>query len=254
MATSGIGEMLFGADKPVAPEFRPVNYTDEQLKAAQGNLANLGKITQLGSETNLALAKQHLAMLDAQGLGDIYRQGTANLESQLRGELPKDVEDYIARKAAESGVTSGTSGSEFNKYGKLRNLGLTSLDLTQKALSSAGQWLANASIPQFNFTSMFQTPQQRVETAKWNESMRWNQQWLENQLEAMPGKHQRAYKMIFDYIATFATTAAGAGMGGIGGGAGAGAGAAGANAATGSAPGAGAGGWQGAYGGGSSWG
>lgn len=249
---SGIATLAgWRGDTPKAPDFIPIDVTEEQKKAVLGNIENLPDIANLGEATNKELAAQYLGMLESLGLKGLYDQNTSNLESMSRGELPKDVEEYIARNSAEAGVASGTSGSEFNKFGKLRNLGLTSLDLTQKALSSSAQWLASASIPQFNFTSMFQSPGQRIATEQWNKSMKWNVDWLKAQLKALPSKEEQAYAQIMDYIATFATSAAGAGMGGIGGGAaGAGAGAAG----SGSAPGAGAGGWQGAYGGGSSWG
>lgn len=252
MAQSGIATLMgWRGDTPEAPDFVPVDISDEQKKAVLGNLKNLPEIADLGAATNKETAAQYLALLEHLGLKGLYDQNTQNLESMSRGELPQDVEDAIARRSAEAGVTSGTSGSEFNKFGKLRNLGLTSLDLTQKALGSSAQWLAQAGNRQFNFASMFVSPAQAIATEQWNTSMKWNVDWLKNQLEALPSNEEKAYAQMLDYVATFATTAAGAGMGGVGGGAGAGAGAA---AGSGSAPGAGAGGWQGAYGGGSSWG
>lgn len=231
MAQSGIATLLgLRGDKPEVPDFVPIDVTEEQKKAVLGNLANLPDIAQLGSATNKENAAQYLALLESLGLKGLYDQNTSNLESMARGELPKDVEEAIARRSAEAGVASGTSGSEFNKFGKLRNLGLTSLDLTQRALSSSAQWLASARIPQFNFTSMFQSPGQRIATEQWNKSMKWDVDWLKNQIKALPSNEEMAYAQMLDYVATFATTAAGAGLGGIGGGgaAGAGAGAAGA--------------------------
>lgn len=221
MAQSGIATLLgLRGDKPDVPDFVPIDVTEEQKKAILGNIANLPDIAELGEQTNEQLAKQYLDMLSQLGLRGIYDQGTKNLESQLRGELPPDVEAAIARRSAEAGVASGTSGSEFNKFGKLRNLGLTSLDLTQKALSSSAQWLANASIPQFNFTSMFQSPSQRIATEQWNKSMKWNVDWLKNQLKALPSNEEMAYAQMLDYVATISTSALGAGMGSMGGGAG----------------------------------
>jgi hypothetical protein len=82
------------------------------------------------------------------------------------------------------------------------------LDLTQKALGSSAQWLASASIPQFNFTSMFQTPSQRIATEQWNKSMKWNRDWLYNQIKALPSNEEMAYAQMLDYVATWATTAA----------------------------------------------
>lgn len=50
-----------------------------------------------------------------------------NLRAANAGELPADVQQMLAQRAAEIGVASGTSGSEFNKFRSLRDLGLTSL-------------------------------------------------------------------------------------------------------------------------------
>lgn len=223
MAQSGIATLLgLRGDKPEVPDFVPIDVTEEQKKAVLGNLANLPDIAQLGSATNKENAAQYLALLESLGLKGLYDQNTSNLESMARGELPKDVEEAIARRSAEAGVASGTSGSEFNKFGKLRNLGLTSLDLTQRALGSSAQWLASASIPQFNFTTMFQSPSQRIATEQWNKSMKWNRDWLYNQIKALPSNEEMAYAQMLDYVADFATMAAGVGMGSIGGGGGGG--------------------------------
>jgi hypothetical protein len=62
----------------------------------------------------------------------LAKTGT-NLRSMLAGELPEDVRNMLAQRAAEIGVASGTSGSEFNNYRSLRDLGLTSLDQSNRA-------------------------------------------------------------------------------------------------------------------------
>lgn len=248
MAQSGIATLLgLRGDKPEAPDFVPVDVTEEQKKAILGNISNLPGIADLGAATNKETAAQYLTMLEDLGLKGLYDQNTKNLESMSRGELPQDVEDAIARRSAEAGVTSGTSGSEFNKFGKLRNLGLTSLDLTQKALGSSAQWLAQAGNRQFNFASMFVSPAQAIATEQWNTSMKWNVDWLKNQLKALPSNEEMAYAQMLDYVATISTSALGAGMGSMGGGGGAGGGTQNAGNISGSP-------YAGQYGGGSSWG
>lgn len=59
---------------------------------------------------------------------DLLAKTGANLRGMLSGELPPDVQNLLAQRAAELGISSGTSGSEFNKFRSLRDLGLTSLD------------------------------------------------------------------------------------------------------------------------------
>lgn len=63
----------------------------------------------------------------------LLNQVSGNLSSELKGELPADVQNMLAQQAAEYGVASGTQGSQFQGYRGLRNLGLTSLDLQKHA-------------------------------------------------------------------------------------------------------------------------
>lgn len=63
----------------------------------------------------------------------LLNQTAENLSGALRGELPKDVQDQIASRAAELGVASGMPGSENAQYRGLRDLGLTSLSRMQHA-------------------------------------------------------------------------------------------------------------------------
>jgi hypothetical protein len=59
----------------------------------------------------------------------------SNLSGALKGDLPPDVVQQIQQHAAEFGVASGLSGSQFAGYQGLKNLGLTSLDRASKAES-----------------------------------------------------------------------------------------------------------------------
>ncbi len=56
-----------------------------------------------------------------------------NLSGALKGDLPPDVVQQIQQNAAEFGVSSGLSGSQFAGYQGLKNLGLTSLNRAQQA-------------------------------------------------------------------------------------------------------------------------
>lgn len=208
-------------DAPPAPYVDP---SDEALKAITGNLSNLPDAARLGARTQAEQDKQLLASLERliPGWSDIAKNITGNIDSLSRGQLPQDVQDQISRKAAEMGISTGTSGSDFDKYRSLRNLGLTSLQATDRALDSATRWMSavRSGSPQFDFSRMFISPETQIQTQMWNESNRWNVAWLETQLKAQPSNAEQAYSQIADYIADFATSAAGVGMGGVGGGAG----------------------------------
>lgn len=177
-----------------------------------GNLKNLPEAERLAGKTNEATARQFLAMMERimPGFGEISKTITGNIKSQVSGELPADVERLIGREAAEKGIVRGTGGSQFENYGALRDLGLTSLELTDRGLNSAQRWMATVSsgAPTFNVTSMFISPAQRIATEQWNEVNRYNAQFLRNQISMLPSNAEMAGAQILDYVATWATTAA----------------------------------------------
>lgn len=244
---SGIATLL-GFRGDVIRDAPPAPYVDpsrEAGKAIAGNLRNLPEAARLGAETNEQLIAQYLDSLRTliPNFDQISGNISGNIEALSRGELPQDVQNLIGRKAAEMGVVTGTSGSDFDKYRSLRNLGLTSLQATDQALTSAARWMqtVTSGAPRFDFTRAFISPEVQIQTQMQNEINRWNVAWLETQLKAQPSNAEQAYAQILDYVADFATSAAGVGMGGVGGGGMGGMGGA-------------AGGGAGMYGGGSSWG
>lgn len=204
-------------DAPPAPN---VNPAEEALKAILGNLRNLPDAAKLGAGAQEALDKQLLASLERlmPGWSNLSQQITGNIASQARGELPQDVQNMIQRNAAEMGVTTGTSGSDFDKYRSLRNLGLTSLQVTDQALNSAARWMqaTTAGAPKFDFTRAFISPETQIQTQMWNEENRWNVAWLEKQLKAQPSNSEQAWAQVLDYVADFATSMIGVGTAGIG--------------------------------------
>lgn len=210
---------------PAAPNVDPSEAAGE---AIAGNIKNLPAATSLGRRVDKATTDQYLAWLDKMGLGGINSKVIENIKSLVSGELPSDVRNLISRSAAEKGIVRGTSGSEFDQYGELRDLGLTSLEVTNKGLDAASRWIAqtNANAPRFNFSSMFISPAQQIATQQWNEVNRYNAQFLRNQIKMLPSNAEMAGAQVLDYISTFATTAAsygtksamGSGGGGGGGG------------------------------------
>jgi hypothetical protein len=229
MAQSGLAT-LFGlrGDDPNSlkvPDAPEVDTTQAQRDAVRGNLKNLGDIERLGTATNDATARQFMAFMEklVPGFSSISGKIAENIKSQVSGQLPADVRRMLSRTAAEKGIARGTSGSEFEDYGELRDLGLTSLQITNKGLDTMTRWMQaiNSSAPTFNSSSMFVTPAQRIATEQWNEVNRYNTQFLKNQISMLPSNAEMAGAQILDYVATWATTAASYGtssaMGGGGG-------------------------------------
>lgn len=82
------------------------------------------------------LAANSKASIDAANAANpsgtnLTNQLVSNLSRGLHGELPDDVRNLVQQQAAQNGVESGVSGSQFANYQGLRTLGLTSLSRMQ---------------------------------------------------------------------------------------------------------------------------
>ena len=146
--------------KPVIPELPTLE--SAQKTAVGANAANFADIAKLATGVNTFNQDQLNALID-RTLGPGVRQSIQdNLAAQARGEIPRDVQDAIYRGTAErSAGGNAFGGGGFSRNITARDLGLTSLDITNKALSSAESWLASAKAPTFDVTSMFITPMQQ---------------------------------------------------------------------------------------------
>lgn len=204
MAGSVAGALILGDMKPEIPKWLNVDPALEQGYAIAGNQRNLAAAAKLGADTNEELITQHLTALERlmPGFSGLNQQIIGNIASQARGEIPQDVQNQMARQAAEMGVTTGTSGSDFDKYRQLRNLGLTSLQLTDQALNSAGRWMqtVTSGAPKFNFANMFISPEMQIQSTFRNRENQWNRDYLKAQVDAMPDAWQRALANLFDNI------------------------------------------------------
>ena len=187
---------LYGK-KPEVPGYSPVDVQQEQLNAISGNLAAMPQITALTEKANVLASTEQLKALEKMypGYSNLRDKYTSTLGQLMTGELPKDVQEYIQRQGAQQAVKSGTAGSEFAGNRTLRDLGLTSYQQIQGAMQSFERW--NAQANQFtktaDFSSMFITPGQQVQTAMANRENAWNVQWLKNQVSAMPSPKQQAF-------------------------------------------------------------
>lgn len=184
--------------KPVVPDWTPVDPTAEQTAAIKGNQQNLPGAENLASNLNTFNQQQILGMLknSIPGFDNILGQTSKTLQSQLRGEIPTDVSRAVSDNAASRSFGVGTSGSGFSRNLTARDLGTTSLAITNNAISSSERWLsgvASMTMPQLaNPSSMFITPQQRIDAAFKNNANQWNVNWLQNQVKAMPSPVEQA--------------------------------------------------------------
>ena len=198
-----LGSLIKGAlggygKKPDVPEYVPVDPAAEQAAAISGNLAALPSAQRLASQTNAFNLEQLQKMLKSAipGYEQIQGQQSAVVQSMLRGELPKEVQNAIQNAAAARAIGGGFGGTPAHAGMELRNLNIESLKYVQQGLDSATRWMAATAsmvMPQMmNVTSMFLSPAQRIQHAVNERNAAFNVQWTRNQIEAMPDPFKAA--------------------------------------------------------------
>lgn len=123
----------------VAPYANP-NLTDVQGEAIDANLANQGGIESLIARGNAFNASQSLALTETTmpGYTNLAKSLTSRAQTLADNpyDVPKEVEDNLARIAAERGISAGTRG-QFNDFSLLRDLGVESLKYGQANINQA---------------------------------------------------------------------------------------------------------------------
>jgi hypothetical protein len=225
------GLKYFLSDKPKVPVFNPLDIGKETTDAAKENLAALPSVAEFAQKFNELSGDQLRDALEGMlpGYSDLSSAITQQIKSYMRGEVPKDVENLLQRRAAERGISIGGQGSEFNENQFLRNLGLTSLQLTQQGLDAASRWIGqNASMtPVYNMNQAFLPIQNRIALREQEKQFSWQRNWLKNQIAAVPwgvegwaiNLADRVESIGYQVVSSYAGMATGGGMGGGGGGA-----------------------------------
>lgn len=199
----GGAEGIFGKKPEVAP-FTPVNLSDETAKAVAGNLENYPAISELLDKI-------------IPGFSDILSTGLENTASELRGEIPQDVREAIQRSDAFQALQGGFSGTPMGRALTARDLGLTSLNLTQLGANSAQLWtqIAEGAVAPFTVS----TGQQAATTAANNAGIQATEQF-KNNVVAAPNPadygHFLLDKSIGDQFMSFGLGAAGGAIAGGG--------------------------------------
>lgn len=165
-ALAGTGASIAGSLSKAGnvPGYTPVDLQAEQNKAIAGNIGALEQAKKLGVSVDTFNTTEIGRMLRTAMpyYDEISGKVVKNITSMLSGELPGDVSGAIQRSGAARALAGGYGGTGMHHDLVARDLGLTSLQLTQQGLSSAESWLNTASrltIPgQFNVASMFVNP------------------------------------------------------------------------------------------------
>ena len=228
MAVAGalIGNAIgaFGK-KPEIPVLPGINPNNVQAETIASNAQNLPGLQQMAGEINAFNVKQNLGQL-SQALEFIapgqLAQAQGLVSSQLRGEVPADVAAQLQRRSAAQSLLGGFGGnSGLGRNLSARDFGLTSMGIQQQGLANFSN-LASM-VPKtamFDLTSMFYTPQQRMNFAFQDREAHFQRDLLANQVAAAPDPGTAALGKEID---RFFNTAASVGMsyaggGGMGGG------------------------------------
>lgn len=211
-------DLIFGV-KPVVPTMPKLDIGTEQKAAIAGNQAALPGAEALVAKTNLFNIDQINKMLSQSipGYGDITGNVSKNIASLTGGQIPQDVQDAVTRGAAGRALSGGYGGSQAGNNLVARDLGLTSLNLTQQGLSSAESWMKTMDSlyapGMMNLSSMFISPMQQYQTDNEQNVQQFQNQWLRSQIQAMPDPAARG---VHDTIMELATAYFGGSYGGSG--------------------------------------
>ena len=174
--------------EPTIPQLPTINLGTEQSKAISQNQAALPALEATAGQANqfsLQQLTQALMKLDP-GYAGQQAGLSADIGAELSGKIPEDVQNAIQENAAARSLGSGTEGSGMARDLVAKDLGLTSLNLIDKGISSAESWMqtsaAIAEPTQMNFGSMFVTPGGETSLDVEERDAQFERAWGANQL------------------------------------------------------------------------
>lgn len=186
--------------KPVVPTLPGLDLSTEQQKALQANIKAIPGAEQIASQVDLFNQQQIDKMLEnvIPNYKSITGSISQNIAALSAGQIPTDVSEAVQRSDAAKSLVGGYGGTEAMRNLTARDLGLTSLDLTQRGLASAESWMKTASSiyapGQFNVSSMFVTPGQMASFDVEERNAQFQQQWMKNQIAAQPAMWAQDFK------------------------------------------------------------
>lgn len=178
--------------KPEVPNLPSLSLGAEQQKALAANQAAIPGAENIATQVDLFNQNQIDKMLSSviPNYKAITGNVSRNIASLTAGQIPQDVQQAIASSDASRSLSGGFGGTGAGRNLQARDLGLTSLDLTQRGLSSAESWIRNASsiyeAGNFNVASMFITPAQQASFDVEERNSQFQMEWMQNQIAAQP--------------------------------------------------------------------
>jgi hypothetical protein len=220
--------------KPNLPGFNPINVQEEQQKAIAGNQAALPGIENLVGGINKFNMDQITQMLNQTlpGFQGMQAQAGSTISQEMAGQIPQADQNVVQDSAAAKALGGGYGGSGAHGALVARDLGLTSLAITQQGLSSFEDWTQKTDAlyapalgaGQALFSSMFVTPGQQIASDTSERNAQFQHDWTQNQIDwqsslgYLAGNElQTDSSQLNSMIGSIAGSAAGGGGGGGGG-------------------------------------
>lgn len=216
------------------PSLPTVDPSQVQLDTQKGNAASFDAAKGLATDFNAFMRQQQQQALEQgiPGYQNIASQFSTNLQSGLKGELSASDLAATQRSSASRALGLGVAGSQFGSALTARDIGLRQYQVQQNAQAQAPGFLQTmaglTAAPKYDFSNVFLSPQQRIQTAFENNANQWTVQNLKNQMAVQPEPWMKALAGLGDYSANrdmgFLTSAAGSAASGAGSAAGSGGG------------------------------
>lgn len=224
MASFSIFNDLITPTKYNLPSFPVIDPSQVQLDTQKGNAASFDAAKSLATDFNSFMRQQQQQALEQgiPGYSKIANQLSNNLQSGLNGELSSSDLAATQRASAARSLGLGVAGSPFGAALSARDIGLRQYQVQQNAQQQAPGYLNTirglTASPTFDFSNVFLSPQQRVETSFRNAANQWQIQNSKAQMDAQPAPWMKALAGFGDSLLTAAGSYAT--MGGFGGGGG----------------------------------
>lgn len=126
-----LGSVLGKQKAPQQASYTPVDPAAVQKQTIAGNLQNMAGAQDLASQTNSFNQNEANRLLESAmpGFGATQKRLMTQINEDLNSQntLPADVQQQIARYAAEKGVTRGTGGN-FNGFNLVKDFGFNLMD------------------------------------------------------------------------------------------------------------------------------
>lgn len=218
-----VGGLLSAGSKPKVPDFVRIDPTQEQMDTVAGNakvlpsaLSLTGKVNEANQSSLLDSLRKAIPGYDA-----MVSDATKAISDELKGMLPKGTSEAVQMNAAVKALSGGYSGSGMHRDLLARDLGLESLNITNQAIDSASRWISMSrqmmTPAQMDVTSMFLNPMQRIGIDTSERDKQYQQQWIKNQISAMPDPKMAAIGQAIiksdDQMMSMASSVAGAAAG-----------------------------------------